>query len=49
LPLPLLRDVWQADALVHMGKHGTLEWLRARGGLVGRVLPDAFLADLPLF
>jgi cobaltochelatase CobN len=45
-----LRDVWRADALVHMGKHGTLEWLPGKGvGLSADCCPDAFLADLPLF
>jgi cobaltochelatase CobN len=45
-----LRDVWQADAIVHMGKHGTLEWLPGKGvGLSAECYPDAFLADLPLF
>ncbi|HWY88008.1 MAG TPA: cobaltochelatase subunit CobN, partial [Gemmataceae bacterium] len=45
-----LRDVWQADAVVHMGKHGTLEWLPGKGvGLSTECFPDAFLADLPLF
>jgi len=45
-----LRDVWQADAIVHMGKHGTLEWLPGKGvGLSAECYPDAILADLPLF
>ncbi|POZ51468.1 cobaltochelatase subunit CobN [Methylovulum psychrotolerans] len=45
-----LKDVWQADALVHVGKHGTLEWLPGKGvGLSGDCFPDALLADLPLF
>ncbi len=45
-----LRDVWQADALVHMGKHGTLEWLPGKGvGLSAECFPDAFLGDLPLY
>jgi cobaltochelatase CobN len=26
-----LRDEWQADAIVHVGKHGTLEWLPGKG------------------
>ena len=34
-----LRDEWQADAIVHVGKHGTLEWLPGKGvGLVGALL-----------
>jgi cobaltochelatase CobN len=45
-----LRDVWQADAIVHLGKHGTLEWLPGKGvGLSADCYPDSFLADLPLF
>ncbi len=45
-----LRDAWQADAIVHVGKHGTLEWLPGKGvGLSENCFPDAFLGDLPLF
>ncbi len=45
-----LRDVWRADAIVHMGKHGTLEWLPGKSvGLSRSCFPDLFLADLPLF
>jgi cobaltochelatase CobN len=45
-----LRDVWRADAVVHLGKHGTLEWLPGKGvGLSADCYPDSFLADLPLF
>ncbi|WP_255158024.1 cobaltochelatase subunit CobN [Siphonobacter sp. BAB-5385] len=45
-----LRDVWKADALVHVGKHGTLEWLPGKGmGLSENCFPDAILGDLPLF
>ncbi|WP_342087606.1 cobaltochelatase subunit CobN [Dyadobacter sp. OTU695] len=45
-----LRDGWGADAIVHVGKHGTLEWLPGKGiGLSENCFPDAFLADLPLF
>ncbi len=44
-----LRDEWQADAIVHMGKHGTLEWLPGKGvGLSAECFPDLFLGDLPL-
>ena len=40
---------WGADAIVHMGKHGTLEWLPGKGvGLSGECLPDLLLGDLPL-
>lgn len=45
-----LRNDWRADAIVHVGKHGTLEWLPGKGiGLSENCFPDAFLADLPLF
>lgn len=45
-----LRDGWGADAIVHVGKHGTLEWLPGKGiGLSENCFPDAFLGDLPLF
>ncbi|MCF0071156.1 cobaltochelatase subunit CobN [Dyadobacter sp. CY261] len=45
-----LRDSWDADAIVHVGKHGTLEWLPGKGiGLSENCFPDAFLGDLPLF
>ncbi|HEX4788620.1 MAG TPA: cobaltochelatase subunit CobN [Actinospica sp.] len=38
-----------ADALVHLGKHGTLEWLPGKGlGLSASCAPDATLGDLPL-
>jgi cobaltochelatase CobN len=44
-----LRDSWRADAIVHMGKHGTLEWLPGKGlGLSADCFPDSFLDDLPL-
>lgn len=44
-----LRDVWQADAIVHVGKHGTLEWLPGKGvGLGATCFPDQFLGDIPL-
>ena len=45
-----LRDTWRADAIVHVGKHGTLEWLPGKGvGLSQECFPDALLSDLPLF
>jgi cobaltochelatase CobN len=45
-----LCDVWRADAIVHLGKHGTLEWLPGKGvGLSADCYPDSFLGDLPLF
>jgi cobaltochelatase CobN len=40
---------WGADAIVHMGKHGTLEWLPGKGiGLSAECFPDLLLGDLPL-
>ena len=30
-PYRWLRDVWGADAVIHFGKHGTLEWLPGKG------------------
>jgi cobaltochelatase CobN len=36
-------------AVVHLGKHGTLEWLPGKGlGLAADCAPDAVLRDLPL-
>jgi cobaltochelatase CobN len=44
-----LRDTWQADAIVHVGKHGTLEWLPGKSlGLSADCFPDSFLGDMPL-
>ncbi|SEG56067.1 cobaltochelatase CobN subunit [Thermomonospora echinospora] len=38
-----------ADAVIHLGKHGTLEWLPGKGlGLAAGCAPDAVLGDLPL-
>jgi cobaltochelatase CobN len=40
---------WGAHAVVHVGKHGTLEWLPGKGvGLSSSCYPDAALGDLPL-
>ncbi|MBV9449937.1 MAG: cobaltochelatase subunit CobN, partial [Streptosporangiaceae bacterium] len=37
------------DAIVHLGKHGTLEWLPGKGlGLSASCAPDAVLQDVPL-
>src|SRR6266542_90207 len=37
------------DAVVHLGKHGSLEWLPGKGlGLSAECAPDAVLGDLPL-
>ncbi len=45
-----IRDVFQADAMIHVGKHGTLEWLPGKGiGLSSACYPEVALQDLPLF
>ena len=39
-----------ADAIVHLGKHGTLEWLPGKAlGLSAACAPDACLGDVPFF
>ncbi|MFI0449483.1 cobaltochelatase subunit CobN [Actinomadura sp. 6N118] len=44
-----LDEEFGADAVVHLGKHGTLEWLPGKGlGLSAGCAPDAVLGDLPL-
>lgn len=40
---------WGADAIVHVGKHGTLEWLPGKGvGLSRECFPDLLLGNMPL-
>ncbi|OBJ73608.1 cobaltochelatase subunit CobN [Mycobacterium sp. 1274756.6] len=42
-------DSFRADAIVHLGKHGNLEWLPGKTlGLSGSCGPDAALGDVPL-
>jgi len=49
LGTPQSEGGWGADAIVHMGKHGTLEWLPGKGiGLSGECYPDLLLGDTPL-
>ncbi|MEA2229642.1 MAG: cobaltochelatase CobN, partial [Solirubrobacteraceae bacterium] len=44
-----LDAVWGADAIVHLGKHGTLEWLPGKMlALSAACAPDAALGDVPL-
>ncbi|MET8676222.1 cobaltochelatase subunit CobN [Streptomyces sp. NPDC004647] len=44
-----LENTYGADAVVHMGKHGTMEWLPGKGlGLSASCGPDAVLGELPL-
>ena len=43
-----LEASWRADAIVHLGKHGTLEWLPGKMlALSSRCAPDAALGDMP--
>ena len=43
-----LRDGFQADAVIHVGTHGTLEWLDGKDiGLSADDASDALIADLP--
>jgi len=45
-----LSDHWQADAVIHFGKHGTLEWMPGKSvALSSACAPDVLLGDLPLF
>ncbi len=44
-----LEESFGADAVIHLGKHGTLEWLPGKGlGLSASCAPDAVLGDLPM-
>ncbi len=43
-----LRHVWRADAIVHVGKHGNLEWLPGKSvALSGQCWPDIVLGPMP--
>jgi len=45
-----LRDEFGAHAIVHVGKHGTLEWLPGKSlGLSASCYPEVALGDLPHF
>jgi cobaltochelatase CobN len=45
-----LADEWCADAIIHFGTHGTLEWLPGKSmALSADCAPDVLLGDLPLF
>jgi cobaltochelatase CobN len=45
-----LRGEWGADAMIHFGTHGTLEWLPGKSlAMSADCAPDALLGDLPLF
>ncbi|MDY6029103.1 MAG: cobaltochelatase subunit CobN [Acidaminococcaceae bacterium] len=42
-----IRDVWQADAVAHIGTHGSLEWLPGKNaGLDCTCYPDLALGEL---
>ena len=44
-----LADEYRADAIIHFGTHGTLEWLPGKSlAMSADCAPDALLADLPL-
>ena len=43
-----LRDVYKADAIIHVGTHGTLEWLPGKTvGLSNKCYPDLILDSIP--
>ncbi len=43
-----VRDVFKADAVMHVGKHGSLEWLPGKAlGLSQECYPDLSILDLP--
>jgi cobaltochelatase CobN len=45
-----LREEWKADALLHLGRHGTLEWLPGKQtALAPEDAPVILSADLPNF
>ena len=44
-----LSSDWRADAIIHFGTHGTLEWLPGKSlAMSADCAPDVLLADLPL-
>lgn len=43
-----LRDIWGADAMIHVGTHGNLEWLPGKGNAMsGGCYPDICTGDMP--
>ena len=45
-----LRHIYQVDAVIHLGKHGNLEWLPGKGvALSDECWPDAALGPMPHF
>ncbi|MFV0307789.1 MAG: cobaltochelatase subunit CobN [Desertimonas sp.] len=50
LATPRADGGWGADAIVHLGKHGTVEWLPGKAmALSSGCYPDAAVADVPFF
>ncbi|MBW3574543.1 MAG: cobaltochelatase subunit CobN [Actinobacteria bacterium] len=50
LAAPAHESGWGADAIVHLGKHGTVEWLPGKAlALSAGCHPDAAVADVPFF
>ena len=47
---PASEGGWGSDAIVHLGKHGTLEWLPGKAlALSSGCFPDAAIAHVPFF
>jgi magnesium chelatase subunit H len=45
-----LREDWKADAVLHFGTHGSLEFMPGKqSGLTGNCWPDRLIRDLPNF
>ncbi|HIQ37629.1 MAG TPA: cobaltochelatase subunit CobN [Desulfocapsa sulfexigens] len=43
-----IRDIFKADAVIHVGKHGSLEWLPGKAlGLSQSCYPDLAIMELP--
>jgi cobaltochelatase CobN len=43
-----IRDVFKADVVIHLGTHGSLEWLPGKSvGLSASCFPDPAISDLP--
>lgn len=45
-----IRDEFKADAILHVGTHGTIEFMAGKeSGMSGDCVPDAMISDLPHF
>ncbi|MDY6087461.1 MAG: cobaltochelatase subunit CobN, partial [Succiniclasticum sp.] len=43
-----LREIWQADVMIHVGTHGSLEWLPGKGNaMADSCYPDLATNDIP--